>query len=123
MTKVHGEPVAKISLVWIEDNQAAVQRRAARARQELRRRTGCEHWALDARRGCTTTSMKGHALDTNVLAYAEGASGTIRRDQTLELIQRLPPEGVVLPAQALERAIPGACSEKRNGGPLVRAKP
>jgi predicted nucleic acid-binding protein len=41
------------------------------------------------------------ALDTNVLAYAEGANGAIRRDQTLKLIQRLPPEAVVLPAQAL----------------------
>lgn len=41
------------------------------------------------------------ALDTNVLAYAEGVNGAIRRDQTLELIQRLPAEAVVLPAQAL----------------------
>jgi len=41
------------------------------------------------------------ALDTNVLAYAEGANGAIRREQTLKLIQRLPPEAVVLPAQAL----------------------
>jgi predicted nucleic acid-binding protein len=41
------------------------------------------------------------ALDTNVLAYAEGANGAIRRDQTLKLIQRLPAEAVVLPAQAL----------------------
>ena len=41
------------------------------------------------------------ALDTNVLAYAEGANGAIRRDQTMKLIQRLPPEAVVLPAQAL----------------------
>ena len=41
------------------------------------------------------------ALDTNVLAYAEGVHGAIRRDQTLQLIQRLPPEAVVLPAQAL----------------------
>jgi predicted nucleic acid-binding protein len=41
------------------------------------------------------------ALDTNVLAYAEGVNGAIRRDQTLKLIQRLPPEAVVLPAQAL----------------------
>jgi predicted nucleic acid-binding protein len=41
------------------------------------------------------------ALDTNFLACAEGASGAIRRDQTLRLIQRLPPEAVVLPAQAL----------------------
>src|SRR5580693_6983524 len=41
------------------------------------------------------------ALDTNVLAYAEGANGALRRDQTLKLIQRLPPDSVVLPAQAL----------------------
>ena len=41
------------------------------------------------------------ALDTNVLAYAEGANGISRRDQTLELIQRLSPESIVLPAQAL----------------------
>lgn len=41
------------------------------------------------------------ALDTNILAYAEGANGAIRRDQILKIIQRLPPEAVVLPAQAL----------------------
>ena len=41
------------------------------------------------------------ALDTNVLAYAEGVNGAIRRDQTMKIIQRLPPEAVVLPAQAL----------------------
>lgn len=41
------------------------------------------------------------ALDTNVLAYAEGSNGAIRRDQTLKLIERLPPDVVVLPAQAL----------------------
>ena len=41
------------------------------------------------------------ALDANVLAYAEGANGAVRREQTLKLIERLPPEAVVLPAQAL----------------------
>jgi predicted nucleic acid-binding protein len=41
------------------------------------------------------------ALDTNVLACAESANGAIMRDQALKLIQRLPPEAVVLPAQAL----------------------
>ncbi len=40
-------------------------------------------------------------MDTNVLAYAEGANGKVMRDRTLSLIQRLPPEAVVLPAQAL----------------------
>jgi len=41
------------------------------------------------------------ALDTNVLAYAEGANGAIMRDKALKLIQRLPPEAVVLPVQTL----------------------
>jgi predicted nucleic acid-binding protein len=41
------------------------------------------------------------ALDTNVLAYAEGTNGTIMRDKALELIQRLPPNAIVLPVQAL----------------------
>ena len=41
------------------------------------------------------------ALDTNVLACAEGANGAIMRDKALKLIQRLPPEVVVLPVQTL----------------------
>jgi len=41
------------------------------------------------------------ALDTNVLAYAEGANGAVMRDKALELIQRLPPAAIVLPVQTL----------------------
>ena len=41
------------------------------------------------------------ALDTNVLAYAEGANGALMRDKALKLIERLPPEAIVLPAQTL----------------------
>jgi predicted nucleic acid-binding protein len=41
------------------------------------------------------------ALDTNVLAYAEGANGAAMRDSALDIIQRLPQESVVLPAQTL----------------------
>jgi len=41
------------------------------------------------------------ALDTNVLAYAEGTNGAAKRDQALELIQRLPPGATVLPVQTL----------------------
>ena len=41
------------------------------------------------------------ALDTNVLAYAEGTSGNVMRDRALELIQRLPPGAIVLPVQTL----------------------
>jgi predicted nucleic acid-binding protein len=39
------------------------------------------------------------ALDTNVLAYAEGANGAVMRDKALELIQRLPQGSIVLPVQ------------------------
>jgi predicted nucleic acid-binding protein len=41
------------------------------------------------------------ALDTNVLAYAEGTNGAATRDQALELIQRLPQGAIVLPVQTL----------------------
>jgi len=41
------------------------------------------------------------ALDTNVLAYAEGVNGAVMRDRALKLIQRLPPGAIVVPAQTL----------------------
>lgn len=41
------------------------------------------------------------ALDTNVLAYAEGTNGAAMRDKALDLIQRLPPGDIVLPVQTL----------------------
>ena len=41
------------------------------------------------------------ALDTNILASAEGANGSVMRDKALDLIQRLPSETVVLPVQTL----------------------
>lgn len=39
------------------------------------------------------------ALDTNVLAYAEGINGAARRDAALALIRRLPQETTVVPVQ------------------------
>lgn len=41
------------------------------------------------------------ALDTNVLAYAEGAGDALRCDAARQLVARLPPEAVVLPVQVL----------------------
>ena len=41
------------------------------------------------------------AIDTNILAYAEGVGDTARRDASLDLLTRLPPECVLLPAQVL----------------------
>ncbi len=41
------------------------------------------------------------ALDTNLLAYAEGVNGKAMRQRALELIERLPQGSVVLPVQVL----------------------
>ncbi len=41
------------------------------------------------------------ALDTNVLACAEGVNGPARRDAALDLVRRLPQGSTVVPAQVL----------------------
>ncbi len=41
------------------------------------------------------------ALDTNVLAYAEGVNGPSMKSAALELVDRLPQASVVLPVQTL----------------------
>jgi predicted nucleic acid-binding protein len=41
------------------------------------------------------------ALDTNILAYAEGTNGVEMKEKALDLIQRLPADSVVLPTQVL----------------------
>lgn len=41
------------------------------------------------------------AFDTNVLVYAEGIGDAVRLNATMGLIERLPPENVLIPAQTL----------------------
>ncbi|MEO8677539.1 MAG: PIN domain-containing protein [Vicinamibacterales bacterium] len=41
------------------------------------------------------------ALDTNVLAYAEGLNGDTRRREALHLFEQLAPESTLLPVQVL----------------------
>lgn len=41
------------------------------------------------------------ALDTNVLIYAEGLNDEPRRDRALEVLARLPTNGVLIPVQVL----------------------
>lgn len=41
------------------------------------------------------------ALDTNILAYAEGVNGAGKRDIVLELVRKLPQEAAVIPVQVL----------------------
>ncbi len=41
------------------------------------------------------------ALDTNILVYAEGLNGLVRKQVTLQLVQKLPQDLIVLPTQTL----------------------
>jgi len=41
------------------------------------------------------------AVDTNVLAYAEGTNGSARKASALELMEALPQDATLLPVQAL----------------------
>jgi len=41
------------------------------------------------------------ALDTNILAYAEGIGDSARQQASLDLVRKLPPSMVVIPAQCL----------------------
>ena len=41
------------------------------------------------------------ALDTNILAYAEGIGDTAHKTAALDLIENLPQQDIVLPAQSL----------------------
>jgi predicted nucleic acid-binding protein len=41
------------------------------------------------------------ALDTNILAYAEGVNGADRKQAALSILQKLDPAEVVIPVQAL----------------------
>lgn len=41
------------------------------------------------------------ALDTNVLAYAEGINGPVRHASALQLVRRLPREATIVPVQVL----------------------
>ena len=41
------------------------------------------------------------ALDTNILAYAEGVNGLEKRDVVLDLVRNLPQESAIIPVQVL----------------------
>jgi predicted nucleic acid-binding protein len=41
------------------------------------------------------------ALDSNLLAYAENVNGRVMKQQALAVIEKLPPEYTLIPAQAL----------------------
>ncbi|TIP50919.1 MAG: VapC toxin family PIN domain ribonuclease, partial [Mesorhizobium sp.] len=41
------------------------------------------------------------ALDTDILAYAEGINGVEKRDTVLELLRNVPQEAAIVPVQVL----------------------
>jgi len=41
------------------------------------------------------------ALDTNIMVYAEGLNGNTKKHSTLDLIEKLPQDLIVIPVQAL----------------------
>ena len=61
------------------------------------------------------------ALDTNVLAYAEGVGDASRRDMSLALLANLDPASVLLPAQALGELFRVLTGKARRSGALARA--
>jgi predicted nucleic acid-binding protein len=61
------------------------------------------------------------ALDTHVLAYAEGVGDATRRDISLALLANLDPASVLLPAQALGELFRVLTGKARRSGALARA--
>jgi predicted nucleic acid-binding protein len=57
------------------------------------------------------------ALDTNVLAYAEGVNGAAMRARALDLVEKLPTGAALLPVQTLRIGIIG---RPRTGRPFGR---
>ena len=41
------------------------------------------------------------AIDTNVLVYAEGLNGAVKKGVALEVLDRLAPESTLIPVQVL----------------------
>lgn len=61
------------------------------------------------------------ALDTNVLAYAEGVNGAARKAQALDLLERLPPHDLVLPVQVLGELMTVLVRKAGRSRPAARA--
>jgi predicted nucleic acid-binding protein len=61
------------------------------------------------------------ALDTNILAYAEGTNGAAMRDKAIDFIQRLPPAAIVLPVQTLGELFNVLVRKARRRPALARA--
>jgi predicted nucleic acid-binding protein len=61
------------------------------------------------------------ALDTNVLAYAEGVGDYLRQQFSLELVRMLPPPSVLIPAQCLGELFRVLTGKARHGAASAHA--
>ena len=94
----HGKPIAKLSPI-IEDTGDAGASARESACQIAEPENGADR-PMEARRSLRGCKVR-VALDTNVLAYAEGVNGLAMKKAALELVDKLPQALVVLPVQAL----------------------
>lgn len=61
------------------------------------------------------------ALDTNVLAYAEGVNGASMKQVALDLVRKLPASGTLLPVQVLGELFNLLVRKARRPGSKVRS--
>jgi predicted nucleic acid-binding protein len=61
------------------------------------------------------------ALDTNILAYAEGVNGSVRKKAALELIRKLPERSTFVPVQVLGELFRVLVGKAGFSGPQGRA--
>jgi predicted nucleic acid-binding protein len=61
------------------------------------------------------------ALDTNILAYAEGVNGVSMQEQALALLENLPSSAVVIPAQSLGELFNVLVRKAKRRAPRARA--
>lgn len=103
MVTSHRRPVASIAPVQTR----AVRSTAARVRNSLLNRLHHEpvvdigRWKRDELYECRPGPKMRLALDTNILAYAEGLGGSSKKKLAVEIIEKLPPDSTLLPVQVL----------------------
>src|ERR1700693_1733060 len=61
------------------------------------------------------------ALDTNILAYAEGVNGAVRKKAALNIIEKLPGETTFLPVQVLGELFQVLTRKAERSPPQARA--
>jgi len=62
------------------------------------------------------------AIDTNILAYAEGINGPAMKKEALDLLDRLPPESSLIPVQALAELFNVLVKKARRSTSRARAE-